>query len=129
MNKEVVASLSWGIGIVALALGATFARRLGYLDGETVTRMVIGATGLMIASFGNRMPKTFVPHPWARQLRRVAGWSMALSGLVYAGLWAFAPIPVAVVGGCSAVAAGIAVTLGYGLSLRAKARAADSGAA
>ena len=126
MNKEVVGSLGWGVGIVILALGATFARKLGYMDGETVTRLVIGANGLMIAWFGNRMPKTFVPSAWARQLRRVAGWSLALSGLVYAGLWAFAPIPVAVVGGCGAVAAGIAVTIGYCLSLRAKAKAADS---
>ena len=129
MNKEVVGSLRWGVGIVALALGATFARKLGYMDGEAVTRLVTGANGLMIAWFGNRMPKTFVPSAWARELRRVAGWSLVLSGLVYAGLWAFAPISVAVVGGSVAVAAGIAVTIGYCVSLRAKAKAADSSAA
>lgn len=49
---------------------------------------------------------------------------MTLSGLVYAGLWAFAPFPVAVIVGCGAVAAGMAVTIGYCLSLRAKAEAA-----
>jgi hypothetical protein len=124
MNKEVIGSLAWGIGIVALALGATFARKLGYVDGDTVTRVVVGANGLMIAWFGNRMPKAFVPSAWARQVRRVGGWSLVLSGLVYAGLWAFAPIPVAIAGGCGAVVAGIAVTLGYCLSLRAKAKAA-----
>jgi hypothetical protein len=124
MNKEVIGSLAWGVGIVALALGATFARKLGYVDGDTVTRVVVGANGLMIAWFGNRMPKAFVPSAWARQVRRVGGWSLVLSGLVYAGLWAFAPIPVAIAGGCGAVVAGIAVTLGYCLSLRAKAKAA-----
>ena len=41
------------------------------------------------------MPKAVVPSAYARQATRVAGWSMVLSGLVYAGLWAFAPIPVA----------------------------------
>jgi hypothetical protein len=124
MNKDVIAWLAWGGGILAVALGATYARQLGYLDGDTVTRVVIGMNGLMIAWFGNRMPKAFVPSAGARQAMRVGGWSMVLSGLVYAGLWAFAPIPVAVVGGCGAVVAGIAVTLGYCLSLRAKARAA-----
>ena len=124
MNRELTGSLAWGIGIVALALGATAARKLGFIDGDTVTRLVIGANGLMIAWFGNRMPKAFVPSVWARSVRRVGGWSLALSGLVYAGLWAFAPIPVAIAGGCGAVLAGIAVTLGYSLSLRAKARVA-----
>ena len=52
--------------------------------------------------------------------RRVAGWSLVLSGLVYTGLWAFAPIQTAVIGGSVAIIAGIAVTLGYCLSLRGK---------
>ena len=124
MNKELIGGLAWGGGIIALALGATFARKLGYIDGDTVTRLVIGINGLMIAWYGNRMPKAFAPSAQARQVTRVGGWSMVLSGLVYAGLWAFAPITIAVVGGCAAVIAGIAVTLGYCLSLRAKTKAA-----
>ncbi len=124
MNKELIAGLAWGGGIIALALGATYARKLGYVDGDTVTRVVIGINGLMIAWYGNRMPKALVPSAWARQVARVGGWSMVLSGLVYAGLWAFAPVPVAIAGGCGVVVAGIAVTLGYCLSLRAKAKVA-----
>jgi hypothetical protein len=124
MKKQVIADLGWGVGIVVLALGATWARNLGYIDADTVTRLVLGATGLMVAWFGNRMPKSIAPGPRARQAQRVGGWSMALSGLVYAGLWAFAPTEVALVGGCAAVILGIAVTLGYCLSLRGKAKAA-----
>jgi hypothetical protein len=124
MNKEVIADFSWGVGIVVLALGATFARKLGYIDADAVTRLVLGATGLMIVAMGNRIPKTFVPTAWGRQAKRVAGWSLVLSGLAYAGLWAFAPFQVAIWGGCGAVIVGIAVTLGYCLSLRAKAKAA-----
>lgn len=124
MNKEVVGNLAWGGGIVVLALGATVARKLGYIDGDTVTRLVIGANGLMIAWNGNLMPKVFVPNAGARQARRVAGWSLVLSGLVYTGLWAFAPISTAVIGGSVAIVVGIAVTLGYCLSLRAKAKVA-----
>jgi hypothetical protein len=57
MNKELIAALVWGGGIIALALGATFARKLGYIDGDTVTRLVIGVNGLMIAYNGNRLPR------------------------------------------------------------------------
>ncbi|WP_423599201.1 hypothetical protein [Roseateles sp. MS654] len=120
MNREAINSLAWGVGIIALALVASAARKLGYIDGETVTRLVIGAMGLMVAGLGNRMPKEFVPHPWARRLRRVAGWSLVLSGIVYAALWAFAPIQLAIWGGTAAVLLGIAVTIGYGVSLRAR---------
>ena len=124
MNKQLITDLAWGGGIVVVALVASWARKVGYVEGDTVTRIVIGLTGLMIASFGNRMPKTFVPSSGARQARRVAAWSLVLSGLVYAGLWAFAPIPVAVAGGCGAVLLGMAVTIGYCFTLRAKAKAA-----
>jgi hypothetical protein len=122
MNKELVGSLAWGGGMVALALAASLARKLGYVDADTVTRVVVGVNGLMIAWYGNRMPKTFVPSASARQARRVGGWSMALSGLVYAGLWAFAPIQTATFGGCGALIVGLAVTFGYCLALRDKAR-------
>ena len=124
MNKQLVADFAWGVGIVVVALVASWARNRGYVDADTVTRLVIGLTGLMVASFGNRLPKTFVPSSRARQARRVAGWSLVLSGLVYTGLWAFAPIPIAVAGGCGAVLMGLAVTFGYCLSLRTPAKAA-----
>lgn len=124
MNKELIGSLAWGVGIVVLALGATYARQQGYIDADTVTRLVLGATGLMVAWFGNRMPKTIAPSARARQAQRVGGWSMAISGLVYAGLWAFAPTDVALIGGCGAIIIGIAITVFYCLSLRNGAKTA-----
>jgi len=124
MKKSLIGDFAWGIGIVVLALGATYARNLGYIDAEAVTRLVLGSTGLMVAWFGNRMPKTIAPSARARQAQRVGGWSMALSGLVYAGLWAFAPTDVALILGCGAIVVGIAVTFGYCMSLRGRAKAA-----
>jgi hypothetical protein len=123
IHREMTEGLAWAGGMIALALGATLARRLGAIDADTVLRLVIGVNGLMVAWYGNRMPKTFVPSAQARKARRVAAWSLVVSGLIYAGLWAFAPIPVAVAGGTAAVMAGIAVTIGYCLSLRGKAKA------
>ena len=123
MNRETTGSLIWAGGLIAVALGASLARQQGYVDGDTVTRIVLGLTGLMVAWYGNRMPKTFVPDAQVRQAKRVGGWALALSGLVYAGLWAFAPMSVALIGGCGAIIAGMAVTFGYCLSLRRRAKA------
>lgn len=123
MSKDVIRSLAWGVGIVVLALAATVARKLGYIDGDGVNRIVLGATGLMVAAFGNRIPKTFTPSAGARKAQRVAGWSMVISGLVYAGMWAFASFQTAVIGGCAAILIGIGVTFGYCLMLRNRAKA------
>ena len=46
---------------------------------------------------------------------------MVLSGLIYAGLWAFAPLDLAFTAGCAVVVAGLVMTIGYCLSLRRKA--------
>ncbi|AQA00951.1 ammonium transporter [Sphingopyxis sp. QXT-31] len=110
--------------MIALALGATALRQFGYIDADTMTRVVVGINGIMIAWYGNRMPKTLAPGNIARRVQRVGGWAFVLSGLVYAALWAFAPIDVAVGGGCAAVLGGMAVTLAYCLSLRRRAKAA-----
>jgi len=123
-RRDFTANLAWGAAILAVALGGRAARHLGYMDPETLTRLVIGANGLMIAWMGNRLPKAFVPGACARRVRRVGGWAMALSGVVYAGMFAFAPLSLAYPVGAGAVLAGIAVTIAYCVWQRARARAA-----
>lgn len=124
MKKDLIHSFAWAGAVVVVALAASLARNLGYIDQEMTTRLVIGATGLMIVAFGNRIPKTFTPSECAKKAQRVAGWSMVLSGLVYAGVFLFAPMDTAVLVGCGAVILGIVVTFGYCLSLRNRAHAA-----
>ena len=85
MKQELTSGLAWAGAMLALALGATVVRQMGYIDGDTLTRIVIGANGLMIAWFGNRMPKTIAPNHCGARASRVGGWSMVLSGLTYAG--------------------------------------------
>lgn len=120
VRKEFKEGIAWGGSVLVVALCAMFARKLGYIDSDTANRVVFGTNGLMIAWYGNRLPKTVVPHCHALKARRVAAWSMVLSGLLYAGLWAFAPVAVATAVGTLAVFAGVAVTLGYCVSLRSK---------
>lgn len=124
MSKDLRQDIGWGVGILVLALAATLARQQGYIDEDTSIRIVLAATGLMVAAYGNRMPKKMVPTAWARQAQRVGGWSLALSGLVYAGLWAFASFNVALIGGCGAIILGIIVTFAYCASLRNRAKTA-----
>lgn len=123
MNRELAGYIAWGVAIIAVALAATWARKLGYIEQETTMRVVAGLNGLVVAWFGNRMPKAIAPSAAIAQVKRVGGWSMVISGLVYAGVWAFAPIPVAVAVGCAAIIAGIAVTFGYCRRLRSRAKA------
>ena len=124
MKKEITGTLVQAGAMLVLALGASFAQRQGYIDRETVERLIMGVIGLWMAWYGNRLPKTLVRSAQARRAQRVSAWSQVLSGLTYAGLWAFAPISVAVTYGTLAVFAGVAVTLGYCLSQRGKTNAA-----
>ncbi|RZJ10251.1 MAG: ammonium transporter [Rubrivivax sp.] len=98
----------------------TLARKLGHVDADTVTRVVICLNGFMVAWYGNRMPKRFFPSELARRVSRLGGWCLTVSGLVYAGLWMFAPIPVAVGLGSAFILTGVAVPLVYCLSQRHK---------
>ena len=121
MNKNILAGLICAACIVFLALAARFAHAYGYIDSD-VTLRAVAMNGLLIAYFGNSIPKKMAPSTCARQALRVSGWSMVLSGLIYAGLWAFAPIPVAETLGTGAVLAGVLGTLGYCLSVSRRAR-------
>lgn len=118
MTKDLKGSLAWGMGIILLALAASYARGNGLINQDVTQRIVFGAIGLMVAWFGNRIPKDFVKDARARQAKRVAGWSMATSGLAYAGLWVFASTDVAIWGGCGAILLGMTVTYLYCVSLR-----------
>ncbi|WGM32876.1 ammonium transporter [Brevundimonas sp. NIBR11] len=124
MTKDLTNSVAWGGGIVVLALACALARALGYIDQETTLRIVLGATGLMIASFGNRIPKRFVSGAGARKAQRVTAWSMVISGLAYAAAFVFFPIETAVPVGVGAILLGMATAFGYCLSLRNKAKTA-----
>ena len=127
MKRDIIEGLSWAGGMILLALGASFARNQGFIDQDMVLRLVIGVNGLMIAYFGNRAPKRLAPSNCARQIARVSGWSSVVSGLIYTGLWVFAPIPVAILVGSLVIVAGLIVTIGYLFWLRGRDRAQKHG--
>ncbi len=124
MKRETIAGLASGVAMALVVLGAAFLRKLGLIDGALVTRVGCGITGVWMVWYGNRLPKIALPLPrgCAGRARRVSAWSMVLSGLLYAALWIFAPIPVATVGGVAVVLAGIVVTLAYCMRVGRRAR-------
>ena len=124
VKRNMIGNVVWAISILAVAFALNLAREAGYLGAETPQRITTTMMGLMVAWLGNRMPKAIVPSACARQAKRVAGWTMTLSGLIYAALYAFAPLHVAFVYGCGAIVAGLLITLTYCLSLRASRKSA-----
>ena len=120
MKKDILIGLAWAVGMITVSLAASALRKQGYIDQDTMLR-VVAMNGLMVAYYGNLAPKMVVPNARARQVNRFAGWSLALGGLVYAGFWAFAPLPLAKIAGTGALAAALILTLVYCLWLRGRA--------
>jgi hypothetical protein len=104
---------------VAGALLLTFARKLGWIDSETVTRGAMVIIGLGIAAIGNMMPKTRDGPPpptlelaaLRQRVLRVSGWALLLGGLMFAGLSAFAPPNVAPIAAMITLGGAMAVML------------------
>jgi hypothetical protein len=123
MNKDILIGLAWAGGILLVSLSAAFLRREGIIDHDTTLR-VVAMNGLVVAYYGNSIPKVVAPSAYIRQVTRFAGWALVLTGLVYAAFWAFAPLPLAMTIGTGSIAAGVIVTLGYCLWLRVRRPAA-----
>lgn len=87
-----------GLLIVA-ALAAVTARRLGLITDPELPARVSGiACGLVLAGYGNVIPRRLVRYepdsawPARRQASlRFAGWAFVLAGFANAAVWAFAP--------------------------------------
>lgn len=108
--------------MLAAAAGLRYAEGAGLLGADEAKRTLQVLIGLMLAGYANLMPKQIgkagaSPLALARtqSALRVGGWSLTLAGLVYAGLWALAPLPVADTLSMIVVAAATAVTAGYAL--------------
>jgi len=122
MKKDILAALVFAAIMLVLAAAAKFAHAKGYIDANAVLR-ILGMNGLIMVYFGNQVPKRIAPNACARQAMRFSGWAQVLGGLTYAGLWAFAPIPVATILGTLAVLISVIATLGYCVLLDARTKA------
>lgn len=120
-RRHVLFSLKLAAVMVGSALLMTWARKQGWLDADQIVRGYNIIMGLALAAYGNAMPKMMHPTPprsiheatLAQAIARVSSWSMTLAFLAWAALWAFAPQPVALIGGIVAVGTSVVVMLGY----------------
>jgi hypothetical protein len=117
--------IAFGLGVAALVLVAAAALRYAeaaeILGGDGARRAMQILVGLVLAAYGDRMPKAYAsalqrPCRGGRiqSVIRVGGWSMTLAGLGYAALWALAPLAFADVASMALVGSACAVLIGYG---------------
>lgn len=80
---------------VALAIGATVAKKMGVIDTTAAKRIGLITFGLVLVVAGNFTPKMrlFENHgfPPARAIaaQRLSGWALAMAGLAVIGFWIF----------------------------------------
>ena len=117
-SKPIIASLV----AAALLLGVSFAMKYfvstGSLD-VVVSKRIVGAIiGLVLAIWGNYVPKALKPSSekpcdssrWV-SLRRFAGWAFVISGLTYSAVWLFAPMQYTAVISMTIVGASLVLVL------------------
>ena len=112
--------------LAAVFLGLAFALRYagatGWISEDLSRRAVQVIIGLGLAAYGNLMPKqagkpraSISAETAAQAALRVGGWSMALAGLVYAALWAFASLAFADATSLVVVLGATVLTLGFAI--------------
>jgi hypothetical protein len=132
--------LGWAIALAAFILGSAMALRYaegaGWIGDEGARRTMQALIGLMLAGYANLMPKqlgrprgTPRAEAAAQAVLRVGGWSLAVAGVAYAGVWAFAPLDVADIAGMAVVAGAMLLTLGYAVQAFTACRRAGGPAA
>jgi fumarate reductase subunit C len=116
-KKQLLVDFTWGPIIVCASLLASYLRDLGYTDSDTVTRVVMCLSGLMIASFGNRVPESLIAQSQTSIARKMESKSLVLGGLTFTGLWAFAEISVANPLGIAILVLSLAITLWHVITI------------
>ncbi len=112
-------SIAVAAAMVGMTLGVLVARRAGLIDASDSTvwlRLAGVASGLIIAAYGNVIPKKLVrfdPADPARKLalQRFSGRVIVLAGLANALVWAIAPMDRAALWSMVPLAAAIALIL------------------
>ena len=86
---------------------------LGLISHETVVRAAQALLGLMLAVYGNAMPKALPKGATGgtQTVLRVGGWAFTLAGLAYAGLSLFAPATISTQASVAAVVVAMVISL------------------
>src|SRR5262245_42947040 len=121
MMKRIFFALAVAAFMLMSAAVLKYAQAQEIIGADAARRSIQVMIGLVLMVYGNFMPKdiaatrtTACAASRSQSALRVGGWSMALAGLGYAGLWAFAPLAFANAASMVVVATAMLVTMGYG---------------
>jgi hypothetical protein len=121
MMKRIFFALTVAGFMLLSAVVLKYAQANEIIGADAARRSIQVIIGLVLMVYGNFMPKDIAQSramacaaSRSQSALRVGGWSMALAGLGYAGLWAFAPLAFANVASIVVVATAMFVTMGYG---------------
>ena len=117
-NSNLVQSAVLALGLIAISLTLAWAGRVGYVEGDWPTRITMILSTLMIAYFGNMIPKAIKRTANARAASRLTGWAFVIAGLAAAALWGFAPLDLAMPASIAIIGATVVLVLGYCLLAR-----------
>lgn len=121
ITKHLGWALAFAAAMLVGAAGLRYAANLGLLGPDGTRRATQIVIGLALAVYANFMPKQTgrlrqpVVEQRTQTALRIGGWSFSLSGLIYAGLWAFAPLAIADIGSLIAVASAMVLTMGFAI--------------
>jgi hypothetical protein len=136
MTKSIVTGLAFAAVVLGGAALLKWAEHGGMVTPETARQIVQISLGLVVAFYGNYVPKQIARRAFSPQAARRAqnalrfgGWSLTLAGLAYAALWALTPADFAGTASLIVLAGATAATMAYSLWAYASCRtAAASGA-
>jgi len=124
--------------VAGVLLGAAVlirtAQHSGVIDADLAGRAMQALIGLMVAFYGNFIPKNLGRARGIESERRLqpvlraSGWSFTLAGLAYAAISLFAPHDTAPVASMLVIAGAIAVTLAFVVRCFAARNAGNSSA-
>lgn len=116
--KRFGGAIALAVTFLAAAAALRYAAVQGVIGEDVATRAVQVIIGLGLAAYANVIPKqgggprrSAAAETRAQAAQRVGGWSMALAGLIHAGLWAFAPLSFASPASMVVVAGAVVLTL------------------
>jgi hypothetical protein len=114
--KPILSSIIFGLLMVVVVLSLKSAAAHHVVSGDVPLRGIEALMGLMIAFYGNAIPKTLqrlrdgkIESGRVQSLRRTIGWLLTVGGLGFAAVWAAAPLSEAV--GWSMAVIGTAIGL------------------
>lgn len=99
--------------MILVSLAAAWGVMTGALGPDAPVRVMMVFNALLMAYYGNAIPKAVLRTPVARTARRFAGWVFVLGGLISAALWAFVPLDIATPIALAVTAGSAILAIGY----------------